>query len=436
MPEPLIFVATHDIAGRTRGKAFPAADRALRLTRGLGWTPTNVQITCFDVIADSPFGALGDLLLLPDAATEVKLADPGGGPDEHFMLGDILTTEGTPWACCTRAILRGALDRLNRVAGLTLHGAFEHEFQLTPGGTGPGWAYTLDGFRAQAGLLGDLMGAMRATGLDPDTIMKEYGPDQYEVTMGPATGVTIADQSTILRELTRTIARRHGEVASFTPIRDPASVGNGAHIHMSFSDAAGDPATHDPDGPCGMSALTGSFIAGILKYLDRILAFTAPSVISYARLTPHRWSAAYNNLGFRDREAAVRICPVTARDPKAIARQYHFEYRAGDSAAAPHLALAAIVHAGVQGIEEGLPPPPASEEDLSLLDAATLADRGYLRLPETLGAALDRLEASETVAGWFPEGFLPVYLAHKRFEAAHVAGMAPAEVHALYGSVY
>ena len=97
--QPLIFAATCDLAGKVRGKAFPAGDLKRRLSRGVGWTPTNVQINCFDGIAESPFGALGDLLLIPDADAEVR--SDFGSVVEHFMLGDIVTLEGEPWGLCT-----------------------------------------------------------------------------------------------------------------------------------------------------------------------------------------------------------------------------------------------------------------------------------------------------------------------------------------------
>ena len=184
-----------------------------------------------------------------------------------------------------------------------------------------------------------------------------------------------------------------------------------------------------------MSALTGSFVAGVLKYLDSIVAFTAPSAISYLRLTPHRWSAAYNNLGFHDREAAVRICPVTAKDPQDTARQYNFEFRAADAAASPHLALAAIVHAGVQGIEEELPAPAPTEEDLSLLPADILQARGFVRLPDTLEEALARMEANTTVRGWFSGDLVSVYADHKRGELAYLEGMDQTARCAAYESV-
>ncbi len=431
---PLIFAATCDLAGKVRGKAFPAADLDKRLTRGVGWTPTNVQINCFDVIADSPFGALGDLLLIPDetAAATVEL----GTHVERFMLGDIVSLEGEPWDFCTRSLLKSALDRLHDVAGVRLLAAFEHEFQLKVDSPEVGEAYGRAGFEAQRTLCEVLMTQIEAAGLRPDSIMKEYGPSQYEVVIGPEEGVRAADAAVILRELTRSVARACGQQASFTPIRDPANVGNGVHIHMSFLNPDDNPATYDEIGPCGMSALTGSFAAGVLKYLDAILALTAPSVVSYLRLTPHRWSAAFNNLGFHDREASLRICPVTARDPASIARQFNIEYRAADAAACPHLALAALVHAGCQGIEEGLAAPNPTEEDLSLLSPEALATRGFSRLPESLEAALERFEANTTASGWFPKAFAGVYRAHKDSEIAYVAEMETAARCAAYEATY
>ncbi|HCQ67396.1 MAG TPA: glutamine synthetase [Rhodobacteraceae bacterium] len=434
-PTPLIFAATCDLAGKVRGKAFPSDQLEKRLKRGVGWTPTNVMINCFDGIGDGPFGALGDLLLIPDADAEARVRF-GDEPAEHFLLGDIVTLDGAPWDFCTRSLLKSALDRLHAVAGVRLIAAFEHEFQLKGDPAVANQAYGHEGFELHRALCETLMGALGEAGLIPDSIMKEYGPNQYEVVIGPEAGLRAADAAVILRELTRSTARALGETATFTPIRDVASVGNGVHVHMSFLDDAGEPVGYDADGPGGMSDLTSAFAAGVLKYLDTIVALTAPSVISYERLTPHRWSAAYNNLGLRDREASLRVCPVTAKDPASIARQFNIEYRAADAAACPHLALAAIVHAGVQGIEDGLTAPAPTEEDLSLLSPEALAARGFIRLPTTLQAALDRFEASPVATGWFPDGFAAVYRAHKQAEIAHLDGMDTAARCAAYEAAY
>ena len=430
----LIFAATCDLAGKVRGKAFPSDQLEKRLARGVGWTPTNVQINCFDGIADSPFGALGDLLLIPDEAAAVTAKFRSH--TERFVLGDIVSLEGEPWDFCTRALLKSALARLENVGSVELLAAFEHEFQLKGENPLVGEGYGRAGFEAQRGLCETLMSQIAAADLSPDSIMKEYGPNQYEVVIGPELGVRAADAAVILRELTRSTAREHGRDATFTPIHDPTSVGNGVHIHMSFLQSDGSPATYDESGPCGMSNLTSAFAAGVLKYLDAILALTAPSVISYLRLTPHRWSAAYNNLGFCDREASLRVCPVTAKDPAGIARQFNIEFRAADAAACPHLALAAIVHAGCQGIEDGLTAPAITEEDLSLLSPKKLAARGFIRLPETLETALERFAENDIVTGWFPDSFAAVYRAHKESEIAHVTEMDVAARCAAYAATY
>ena len=134
--------------------------------------------------------------------------------------------------------------------------------------------------------------------------------------------------------------------------------------------------------------------------------------------------------------SSCRVCPVTAQDAAGKARQFNIEYRAADAAASPHLALAAIVHAGCQGIEEGLDAPDPTEEDLSLLSPATLAARGYVRLPETLEAALARFNENDVVKGWFPSPFAAVYTAHKMSEIEHLSEMDTAERCRAYEATY
>ncbi|MCK1579749.1 glutamine synthetase [Bradyrhizobium sp. 168] len=433
--EEMVIACCTDLAGKVRGKAFPASQFDKRRSRGIGWTPTNAQITCFDTIAESPFGSLGDLVLIPDEAAKVRVELGGDVPIEHFALGDIRHTDGRPWEFCTRSILKCALDRLNRASGLTLFGAFEHEFQFRNAASPIGEAYSVNGFRLERRLAETLVAAMRAAGLEPDTFMREFGTGQYEVTIGPSRGIAIADQSTILRELVRFVAHALGKEVTFTPIRDPAGVGNGVHIHLSFLDKD-QPGTWDPNGKHELGKTAGQFIAGILKYLNSIVAITAPSVVSYLRLTPHRWSAAFNNLGFRDREAAVRICPVSDLSDIAKAAQFNFEFRAADATASPHLQLAALVHAGVQGIEEDLPTPDATAEDLALLDPSTLAARGLVRLPKSLPEALECFLANRTVTEWFPAGFADTYVKHKKGEMAFLEGKPQQEICNLYEQVY
>jgi len=435
--EPLVFICTSDIAGKLRGKAIPAAAIADGAEAQVGWTPTNVQITCLNSIAETPYGALGDLLLIGDPAAWARVDFEDGGPVEDFMLGDVRHLDGSAWECCTRAILRGALERLEAVAGASVFGAFEHEFHLPERIPAKGEGYALTAFRSERAFCEAMFAALAAGGIEPETVMKEYGPNQFEITVRPTSGVSIADRAALLRDIVRASGERSGRRVSFAPLVEPNGIGNGVHIHLSFRGAGdGRPMTYDPAGPHGMSALTGAFIAGVLKHLPAILCFLAPSVVSYRRLVPHRWSAAFDNLGAQDREAAVRICPVRRFEGDDPAPRFNFEVRACDAAASPHLALAAVIHAGVSGVEEGLAPPRATEEDLSLLSPADLAARGFRRLPGSLSAALEELDRSEAVRGWFPGRFVDIYVAHKRHEAAALAELTEEALCATYQQAY
>ncbi|WP_158971527.1 type I glutamate--ammonia ligase [Chachezhania sediminis] len=416
----LSFVGTSDLAGLIRGKSFPEGEWAKRTRRGIGWTPTNVQITCFDAIAETPFGSLGDLVLVPDETTRFRL---GGARPLDFSLGDIRSLEGEPWDFCTRSLARKALNQLHEVAGAHVVAAYEHEFQLRDVPARRGDSYGFKGFRDAQAWAEPLMDALTAAGIVPDSFMKEYGPGQYEVVMKPAQGLAAADNAALLRLLTHDVLGGLGLKPTFAPILDPDSVGNGLHVHMSFVDDGGTPLTHDATDPHGLSPLTRHFIGGVLTYLDQILALLAPSEISYLRLTPHRWSAAFNNLGYRDREASVRICPVTAQDPEGIAKQFNFELRAADCAASPFLTMAAMVFAGVQGIRDRIDPPAPTQEDLSLLTPEALEAKGFRRLPTSLDEALKRFSGSAMVRQWFGDGFVDLYTAHKRGEMAAIADL-------------
>ncbi len=435
--EELIMVCYSDIAGQVRGKGFPARDLAARLESGIGWTPTNIMITAFGPIADSPWGPFGDLILLPDPATEVNVDFGDGTPAEHFFLADVLNTDRTPWSCCPRGFLERALDDLEREAGLRLFAAFEHEFYYEGASERIGSAYSLDAIRRQGAFAEALLHALSAAGLDPDSFLPEYGPRQYEVTVRPTLGVGAADRAVVLRELARATALRMGHKLSFAPmVRLDGGVGNGVHIHISLLDRDDRPVTYDRDGPGGLSVPAGRFIAGLLRHMPALCAIAAPSVISYLRLVPHKWSSAYNNLGYRDREAGVRICPVFETPGADPAAQFNFEVRTGDAAASPYLQLGAIVRAGLEGLRAELPPPEITERDPGEIDAAERQRLGIVRLPQSLAEALDALEADAAARTWFPDDLLDAYLRHKRAEIELMKALTPEDQCARYAEVY
>ncbi len=434
--EDLVMVCISDYAGQVRGKGFPASELPLRLERGVGLAPTNLMITAFGEIGNSPWGSRGEVLMMPDANTEVILDLAPDLPVERFLLADIVELDGTPWPCCPRAWLRRGLRQLETETDLKLRAAFEHEFHYSGAAKRLGDAYLLDSVRPLGRFPGTLLAQMRRNGIQPDTFLPEYGPGQFEVTCKPVIGLAAADQAVQLREITRAVARSSGHKATFAPVMAAGAVGNGVHIHFSLLDDAGRSVCRDPDAPHEIAATAGHFVAGILRHMPAIVALTAPSVVSYERLQPNRWSATYNNLGISDREAGVRLSPISALAGEAASEALHFEYRAADAAASPYIALGALVWAGLQGIRDRAPLPEPTLDDPANFSAKELQRHSLTRLPQSLPEALTQLEASAEVRAWMGDDFRAAYLMHKRSEIAFVEDLSPEEQVQRYADAY
>ena len=421
--EELIFVGTCDIAGQVRGKGFPARELAGRKRKGIGWTHSNLMQTAFGPILDTPFGTGGDLMVVPDMSAEAHVDFADGSPPEHFFLGDIRNTDGSPWDCCPREFLRRAIAALDAASGLHLIAAFEQEFVYTGVEDRPGHAYSLGAWRRQGGFGGSVVAALRAAGIKPDSFLPEYGPRQYELAIAPEPALKSADQAVIARELVRAAAFRFGHRAVFSPMPAADGVGSGVHIHFSLHDASGAPVTYDAKGPLALSEAAAQFCAGVLHHLPAIAAISAPSPVSYLRLTPNRWAPTAIDIVKQDRGAALRVCPVfAATNAKKNAKMFNMEFRVTDGAASPYTALGALIFAGAHGIARNL--------------ALPKGDKRAPPLPRSLAEALTGMEKSEAIKSWFGPTFLEAYLRHKRSELAHVAALEPPELCARYAEVY
>jgi glutamine synthetase len=435
LPDELVAFLYTDLAGVLRGRSVRAADAERRLPTGLGWVPANQSLTVFGAIAEpNPFGAVGDLRIVPDPATRVRVEPGDGVPPLHFYLCDAVETDGSPWPACPRTFLRTVLDDLRRETGLRLVAAFEHEFQVLDGAA-PEAPFSLAAQRAADPFGPLLVAALQEAGCEPETFLPEYGPHQYEIVTGPVEGVAAADRSVVVKALVREVARLLGRRVTFAPLIDPGGVGNGAHIHLSFVDESGGPATYDPERPGGVSARAGSFAAGILRQLPALTALTSPSAISFLRLTAHRWSAGAACLGERNRETALRIAPVVEMAGQDPSRSFNLEYRPADGAASPYVALAGLVLAGLEGLREGLPAPPVLDRDPSSLDEDELALFLGPPPPRSLPDALDALERDPVLGRGLPPLLLETYVGMKRAEHALVADLDPVEACARYVAV-
>jgi glutamine synthetase len=474
----LVALVCCDLGAIVRGRSLPATDLEAHLAAGVGWVPANHSLTPLGPLAEpNPFGSTGDLRLLPDIDTRVRVeassvgrgesarvsrgagveggtgaGAPAGALDLDLVLCDIVETDGQPWECCPRQFLRDALTELERDHGLRLVASFEHEFQLLGDPRSlespPALPFSLEAQRRVEPFAAEVMGALIEAGVAPERFFAEFASHQFEIPVQPVEGVAAADRSVVLTQVVREIARRLGLRASFTPLLDPAEAGNGVHIHLSLLDASGDPALYDATRPGCLSELGERFAAGVLLHARALTALTAPSPVSSMRLAPHHWSAGAVCVGQRNRECLLRMPPLvslgggggdrseTDGTSGRPARQLRLEYRGADASANPYLALGAIVRAGLDGICAALPAPPILDRDPSELDAVESKRYGVGALPDSLTDSLQALAEDATARAWMAPLMYEAYVAVKRAEIEVTADWDIEQLAERYAYIY
>jgi glutamine synthetase len=439
----LVSLVCCDLGAIVRGRSLPRGELDANVRAGVSWVPANHALTPLGTLAEpNPFGSTGDLRLLPDVETRVRV-EAGDGAEAsalELVLCDIVETDGTPWTCCPRRFLRDALGELELALGARLRCSFEHDFQLP---TAPGsdrapaaLPFSLDAQRRAEPFASNVMGALAEAGLEPERFFAEYADRQFEIPVAPTDGLAAADRAVLLREVVREVARRDGTRASFAPLLDTAQAGNGVHIHLGLLDADGGSLLYDASRPAGLSEIGGRFAAGILRHASALSALTAASPVSAARLQPHRWSAGAVCLAQQNREALLRLPPVLEIAEADPAAQLHIEYRGADASANPYLALGAIVLAGLDGVRSQLPVPPILDRDPALLDAQDARRFGVGALPAGLEEALRALADDEVARGWLAPLLYDAYTSVKRAELDAADGWDLRELCRRYGEIY
>jgi glutamine synthetase len=429
--------ADHD--GIIRGKSAAAPMLPARMLTGIGHTVAMMAMSMLDHLQPvDGMGPVGEVRIMPDPATFVPLPyAPGAGA----MLADQVLPSGEPWDGCARTYLKQAIAAA-AAEGYAVTAAFEPEFTLgrreaDPAG-GPdrlapnddSLCYSATGFHLAHAYTMDLLGALTAQGLRPEHYYPELGHGQQEMTVRHAPALRAADNHVLYRETVRGTAFRRGLWASLAPKPISDQAGNGAHLHISLRDVGTDgrresrPAFYDAADSYSLSATGYHFIGGLLAHLPALVALTCGSVNSYRRLAPQMWSSAYTVYGMDNREAAVRICSPMS-DNKA--GSVNLELKPSDSSANPYLALGAVIHAGLDGIRRKLDPGEAVNVDPAVLTEAERKARGARRLPDSLGAALDCLQADTVLMDSLGDLRRRAYLAVKRSDVAAFADMTTAQ---------
>ena len=185
-------------------------------------------------------------------------------------------------------------------------------------------------------------------GVPLEGLHTETGPGVYEAAPEYATALEAADRAALLKLGVKQIALGHGVIAGFMAKWSAGLPGCGGHVHQSLRRlSTGEPIGFDGGRPHGLSATLAHYLAGQLHALPHVLPLLAPTVNSYKRLVPGSWAATAVGWGVDNRTAALRLVGDT---PGA----FRLEHRVPGADANPYLALAAMVAAGLYGIEHAL----------------------------------------------------------------------------------
>lgn len=360
---------------------------------------------------------------------------------EYMLVGDLSTLKLLPWApgyarvmgtgtvsdkshpIDTRNILVTQTERL-AARGWTLNTGIEPEFSLlqrTPDGSVAPFddtdclqksAYDYRGLSRARTFLERVTESLQAVGLDVYQIDHEDANGQYEINFKYADAVTSADNVMLFKMAAAEIAHELGGICSFMPKPKSSMTGNGMHIHCSIADSAGKNLFHDASDKNGMglSQLAYHFTAGILAHAKPLTALLAPSVNSYKRLVVGRtasgttWAPVFIAYGDNNRTAMVRI-------PYG-----RIEMRVGDSGMNPYLAQAALIAAGLDGIDRKLDPGPPQNINFYALSPAEIAARNIEILPQSLSQAVEALAQSDLFKSALGADFIDEFVTLKREE--------------------
>jgi glutamine synthetase len=366
-------------------KSFSITTRELEdaLDDGMGFDGSS--ITGFNAIEES------DMVAIPDPSTYRLLPDGKTGR----MICDVVTPDGRPYEGDPRHVLRRALERMRAMGFDTFNVGPEAEYFLFKDEKG---TETLDegGYFAQTTMDAatdvrrDTIRALEAMGIPVEYHHHEVGPSQHEIDIRFADALDMGDFMLTYRLVVKEVAKQHGYHATFMPKPLFGENGSGMHTHQSLF-TGGRNQFFDQDDRWHLSDTGKAFIAGQLRHAREIAAVFAQWVNSYKRLVPGYEAPVYVAWSQRNRSALIRI-PLYKPGSEQATRA---EIRCPDPACNPYLLFACLLHAGLEGIEQGYELPDPMETNLYHLTAEQRRERGIVSLPETLGEAIDELAQSE-----------------------------------------
>jgi len=383
-----------DILGTVKNVSVPADQAEKAFTEGIYFDGSSIN--GFVRIQES------DMRLDPDPDTFAVL--PWRNSEKVTsarLICDVIdTATGEPFSGDPRRVLKNALSRAEDL-GYEVNAGPEPEFFLfeedeagraTTTTHDSGGYFDLAPKDLAQDVRGDIIYGLEEMGFEVEASHHEVAEGQHEIDFKYDDALTTADNIATFRSVVRAIAAQHDLHATFMPKPIAHINGSGMHTHLSLFDEDGTNAFHDDDDEFNLSETAYSFLAGILEHAPAITAVCNPTVNSYKRLVPGYEAPIYIAWSDVNRSALVR--KPAARVPAAS----RIEYRAPDPSCNPYLALAVMIHAGLDGVENDLDCPDPVRENIYDFDEEKREEYGIETLPGNLGEAVDALEADEAVS--------------------------------------
>ncbi|MBQ9954502.1 MAG: glutamine synthetase [Eggerthellaceae bacterium] len=379
-----------DVMGRMKSFAITPPELERAFSEGMGFDGSCIE--GFRTLRES------DTLAFPDASTFQVLPWRPQSNAVGRMFCEIRTPDGRPFEGDSRQVLERVMLKANDMGYLFNVGS-EIEFFYFRDSKGAetldnGGLFDLTSLDCASDLRRDTILTLEKMGIPVEYSHHESGPSQHEIDLRFTDGLSMADAVMTYKLVVKEVAHKHGVFASFMPKPIEGVSGSGMHLHMSLSDLDGRNAFFDADDPSGfcLSRIAKSFIAGVLKYACEMCLVTNQYVNSYKRLAGGAGISSRVAWAGRSRDALIRVPGYRPSCEEAC----RIEFRGSDPAANPYLAFAALLAAGLKGIEDGLElPPPVDGAEPEALPNERFAERGARTLPTTLGEAVSLFEGSE-----------------------------------------
>ncbi len=378
-----------DIVGTIKNVTIPVGRLEEALEKGIWFDGSSIE--GFARIYES------DMVLMPDANTYRLLPWEPQARKVARIICDVHRPDGEPFEGDPRHILKQAIEAA-KGKGYLYNTGPELEFflfkrdgepQIRPVPHDVGSYFDFSPRDLASQVRGDITLALESMGMEVEMEHHEVATGQHEIDIRYADALTSADNAMTLRYTVKAVSQAFGLYATFMPKPIFGINGSGMHTHQSlYKTSDGESAFFDPSDRYKLSRTAYAFLAGQIEHARALAAIVAPTVNSYKRLTPGYEAPVYICWGQINRSALIRI----PRYSPGREQSTRLELRCPDPSCNPYLAFAAMLWAGLDGIERELEPPPPVEENVYDFDDARLRELDIATLPGTLREAIGELE--------------------------------------------